>query len=113
MLKLLQQPGVVTNMTVSVFVLLLLLFFLLFLVPMPHKCAKLSVCRLRNGRERSLKESGVSIAVKEHKTAASQVAEVPLSDEQELVSLYRNFNHNSKLNILWESHTYFFFPFSN
>lgn len=54
MLKLLQQPGVVTDMTVSVFVLLLL-FFLLFLVPMPHKCAKLSVCRLRNGRREASK----------------------------------------------------------
>lgn len=73
-----------------------------------------TVClQVEEWEERSLEESGVSIAVKEHKTAASQVAEVPLSDEQELVSLYRNFNHNSKLNILWESHTYFFFPFSN
>ncbi len=55
MLKLLQRPGVVTNMTVISFLLLLLLFFLLFLVPMPHECAKLSVCRLRNGRREAAK----------------------------------------------------------
>ncbi|KAL0170895.1 hypothetical protein M9458_035491, partial [Cirrhinus mrigala] len=54
MLKLLQRPGVVANMTVEDW----------------------------EGRIR--KENGVCVAVKEHKTAASQVAEVPLSDEQEL-----------------------------
>ncbi|XP_016334581.1 uncharacterized protein LOC107683004, partial [Sinocyclocheilus anshuiensis] len=75
MLKLLQRPGVVTNMTVEEWL----------------------------GRSR--RENGVSVAVKEHKTATSQVAEVPLSDEQELVSLYSKLHHNSKLNMVWESHT--------
>nr|XP_055049520.1 uncharacterized protein LOC129435035 [Misgurnus anguillicaudatus] len=53
MLKLLQRPGVVSNMTVEEW----------------------------QGRKRS--QNGCSVAVKEHKTAASQVAELPLTAEQE------------------------------
>ncbi|XP_051741329.1 uncharacterized protein LOC127507922 [Ctenopharyngodon idella] len=53
MLKLLQRPGVVTNMTVEEW----------------------------KGRTRH--PNGASVAVKEHKTAASQIAEVPLTDDQE------------------------------
>ncbi|XP_067271181.1 uncharacterized protein [Pseudorasbora parva] len=62
MLKLLQRPGVVTNMTVEEW----------------------------QGRTRF--PEGSCIAVKEHKTAASQIAEVPLTTDQDLwFSLY--FNH--------------------
>ncbi|XDV25885.1 hypothetical protein PO909_029717 [Leuciscus waleckii] len=53
MLKLLQRPGVVTNMTVEEW----------------------------QGRTRT--QNGSSVAVKEHKTAASQVTEVPLTADQE------------------------------
>nr|XP_055063043.1 uncharacterized protein LOC129446115 [Misgurnus anguillicaudatus]XP_055063044.1 uncharacterized protein LOC129446115 [Misgurnus anguillicaudatus] len=53
MLKLLQRPGVVSNMTVEEW----------------------------QGRKRL--QNGCSVAVKEHKTAASQVAELPLTTEQE------------------------------
>ncbi|KAK7135191.1 hypothetical protein R3I94_013986, partial [Phoxinus phoxinus] len=52
-LKLLQLPGVVTNMTVE------------------------------EWESRTHLPDGASVVVKEHKTAASQVAQVPLSDEQE------------------------------
>ncbi|KAK7172411.1 hypothetical protein R3I93_004670 [Phoxinus phoxinus] len=58
-LKLLQRPGVVTIMTVE------------------------------EWQGRTQTEDGCSVAVKEHKTAASQVAEVPLTADQELwFSLY-------------------------
>lgn len=53
MLKLLQRPGVITNMTVEEW----------------------------QGRTRI--QNGSSVAVKEYKTAASQVAEVPLTADQE------------------------------
>ncbi|XP_065096745.1 uncharacterized protein [Paramisgurnus dabryanus] len=52
-LKHLQRPGVVTNMTVE------------------------------EWQERRHTNNGCSVAIKEHKTAASQVAEVPLNAEQE------------------------------